>query len=146
MLMFIPLFFYSNFFYSYHFGLMGILYNGRTGSLAAALYWIAQIVGSFILQACLDSQKVSKKIRAYGTFIGIVVYMAVTWVYGGYIQYSYDVTGEKQGLDFGSATRSPWDSIICLFLWGFVDSFVQVWSYWMMSQQTDEAEELACMS
>merc|ERR1712110_1089098 len=59
------------------------------------LYWIAQIIGSFMLQACLDCK---------------------------------------------------WDSILCLFLWGFVDSFVQVWSYWMMSQETNEHGELACMA
>merc|ERR1712093_229713 len=99
-----------------------------------------------MLQACLDCQRVSKKTRAYVTFIGIFVYMAFTWAFGGYIQYRYAVSGAKQGLDFDSEIRPPWDSILCLFLWGFVDSFVQVWSYWMMSQQTNEPGELACMT
>merc|ERR1712194_275141 len=42
--------------------------------------------------------------------------------------------------------RNPWVSMLCLFLWGFVDSFVQVWSYWMMSQLSDVPEELSCMT
>merc|ERR1712217_700633 len=146
MLMFAPLFFYSNFFYSYHFGIIGYLYNGRTASLVSAAYWIAQILGSFILQRFLDFDGMSKRSRGYASFILISLYMAATWTFGGYIQYSFHITNEKQGMDFRSSMQSPWASMLCLFLWGFVDSFIQVWSYWMMSQLSDVPEELACMT
>jgi len=146
MLLFAPLFFYSNFFYAYHFGKIGVLYNGRTASMVSALYWVAQILGSFILQSFLDSNALSMKRRGYISFFAIFVYMVGSWIFGGYVQYDFEVSSNKQGLDFESQIRNPWASILCLFLWGFVDSFVQVWSYWMMSQISDVPEELACMT
>merc|ERR1712228_280811 len=44
----------------------------------------------------------------------------------------------------GGESRSPFPAMLCIFFWGFVDSFIQVWSYWMMAQLSDEPEELAC--
>merc|ERR1712048_1025250 len=68
LLLFIPLFFYSNFFYAYHFGVIGALFNGRTGSLSAATYWLAQILGSIVLQAFLDWGRSTTAQRMYGAF------------------------------------------------------------------------------
>merc|ERR1712039_900947 len=80
------------------------------------------------------------------SFAGIVAYVVVSWVFGGYIQYYFGVSSEKQALDFAGESRSPIPAMICLFVWGFVDSFVQVWSYWVMGQLSDEPEELACFT
>eukprot|EP00443_Scrippsiella_acuminata_P016662 CAMPEP_0115237970 /NCGR_PEP_ID=MMETSP0270-20121206/36635_1 /TAXON_ID=71861 /ORGANISM="Scrippsiella trochoidea, Strain CCMP3099" /LENGTH=461 /DNA_ID=CAMNT_0002652869 /DNA_START=120 /DNA_END=1505 /DNA_ORIENTATION=+ len=146
MLLLIPFMFYSNFFYEYHFGMIGALFNGRTGSLTAALYWIAQILGSFILQAFLDWDGWSLERRMRLSFVGIMTYVAATWTFGGYIQYSYTVSDTIQGLDINGQSKSPIAAMVCLCLWGFVDSFVQVWSYWMMSQLSDVPEELACFT
>jgi len=146
LLLFIPLFFYSNFFYAYHFGMIGSLFNGRTGSLSAASYWIAQILGAIVLQAFLDWSRPSKAERMYYSFAGIIIYVAVSWACGGYMQYSYNVGDTLQGLDFNGDLRSPLPAMACIFAWGFVDSFVQVWSYWMMGQLSSEPEELACFT
>jgi len=146
MLRLIPLFFYSNFFYSYHFGITGVLFDGRTASLTMAFYWMAQILGSFILQGFLDCERVPREQRLNLSFFLIVAYVVGTWVLGGIVQYSYNITSEVQGLDFAGHSRSPILAMGCLFLWGFVDSFVQVWSYWMMSQLSQEPEELACFT
>merc|ERR1740121_1893602 len=146
MLRLIPLFFYSNFFYSYHFSIAGILFDGRTASLTMAAYWTAQILGSFLLQGFLDWKAMSREQRLNLSFYFIVAYVAGTWMLGGWVQYSYGITSEVQGLDFAGHSRSPLVAMLCLFLWGFVDSFVQVWSYWMMSQLSEEPEELACFT
>jgi hypothetical protein len=147
LLLFIPLFFYSNFFYAYHFGVIGALFNGRTESLTAASYWIAQIFGSILLQALLDWTRLSKTQRMYGSFALIVVYVGISWAFGGYIQYSFEVDdGNLQGLDFNGRRRNPMPAMACIFFWGFVDSFVQVWSYWMMAQLSSEPEDLACFT
>jgi len=146
LLLFIPLFFYSNFFYAYHFGMIGSLFNGRTGSLSAASYWIAQILGAIVLQAFLDWSRPSKAERMYYSFAGIIIYVAVSWACGGYMQYSYNVGDTLQGLDFNGDLRSPLPAMACIFAWGFVDSFLQVWSYWMMAQLSNEPEELACFT
>merc|ERR1712050_526460 len=82
----------------------------------------------------------------YKSLVGIAAYVAVTWAFGGYIQYSFGVSSSKQALDFAGEMRSPIPAMICLFVWGFVDSFVQVWSYWVMGQLSDEPEELACFT
>merc|ERR1712060_599241 len=146
MLLLVPLFFYSNFFYEYHFGIIGVLFNGRTGSLTAAAYWVAQILGSFVLQGFLDWNAWSRQSRMYISFACIIAYIAVSWMFGGCIQYYYGVSSVKQALDFAGEMRSPIPAMICLFFWGFVDSFVQVWSYWVMGQLSDEPEELACFT
>merc|ERR1712060_690698 len=146
MLLLVPLFFYSNFFYEYHFGIIGVLFNGRTGSLTAAAYWVAQILGSFILQGFLDWGALSRQRRMYISLTGILAYVAITWAFGGYVQYSFRVSSDKQALDFAGELRSPISAMIGLFAWGFVDSFVQVWSYWVMGQLSDQPEELACFT
>lgn len=146
MLLLIPFMFYSNFFYEYHFGVIGALFNGRTQSLTAAMYWIAQIIGSFLLQAFLDWEKLSLKHRMHYSFAGIMIYIGATWGFGGYIHHSFGVSDNPQGLDLAGEARSPALAMLCLCLWGVVDSFVQVWSYWMMSQLSDEPEELACFT
>lgn len=147
MLCLIPLFFYSNFFYSYHFGVVGILLNGRTGSLTMATYWVAQIMGSFLLQGFLDQAHLKLEYRLRMSFLGTLVYITLTWVFGGFVQYGYGVSEEHlQSLDLVGHQRSPWPAMLCIFLWGFVDSFVQVWSYWFMTQLSSEPEELACFT
>lgn len=146
MLRLIPLFFYSNFFYSYHFGIAGILFNGRTASLTMAAYWAAQILGSFLLQAFLDMSQITRERRLHLSFAFIMTYILATWVLGGFIQYSHAITAEVQGLDFAGHSRSPILAMVGLFLWGFVDSFVQIWSYYVMSQISQEPEELACFT
>jgi len=146
MMLLVPLFFYSNFFYEYHYGLIGVLFNGRTGSLTAACYWMAQILGSFILQAFLDRGAWSPRRRMLFSFGGIFLYIAASWTFGGVIQYTYGVSTAKQALDLSSNLRSPVPAMLAIFAWGFVDSFVQVWSYWVMSQLSDEPEELACFT
>merc|ERR1712113_528380 len=82
----------------------------------------------------------------YISFACIFVYIVASWAFGGFIQYYYGVSSTKQALDFAGEVESPIPAMICLFLWGFVDSFVQVWSYWVMGQLSDEPEELACFT
>merc|ERR1712032_692512 len=93
----------------------------------------------------LDSNGIKLERRVYLSFVGIVTYMAVTWGYGGYIHYSFNVAGPPQKLDFSGQIRSPLPAMACMCLWGFADSFVQVWSYWVMTQLTQEPEELTCL-
>merc|ERR1712187_878044 len=82
----------------------------------------------------------------YISFACIVAYIAMSWMFGGCIQYYYGVSSVKQALDFAGDMQSPIPAMICLFLWGFVYSFVQVWSYWVMGQLSDQPEELACFT
>merc|ERR1712113_1205079 len=88
----------------------------------------------------------SRQNRMYISFACIAAYIAVSWMFGGCIQYYYGVSSVKQALDFAGEMQSPIPAMICLFLWGFVDSFVQVWSYWVMGQLSDQPEELACFT
>lgn len=144
MLLLAPFFFYSNFFCQYFFGINGVLFNGRTGSLTSACYWTAQILGSYIMQAYLDRESIPRNRRMRLSFVGILSYVVATWTFCGYIQYSYKISSEKQGLDFAGESESPLPAMVCLFACGFVDSFVQIWTYWTMSQLSAEPEDLSC--
>merc|ERR1712113_501851 len=88
----------------------------------------------------------SRQNRMYISFACIVAYIALSWMFGGCVQYYYGVSSVKQALDFAGEMQSPIPAMICLFAWGFVDSFVQVWSYWVMGQLSDQPEELACFT
>jgi len=146
MCLLVPLFLYSNFFYAYHFGMIGERLNGRTGSLTAGIYWVSQIIGSVVLQGFLDWDGMSQKRRMYVSFTGILLYVVSSWGIGGYVQCTYDASESYVSLDLASDIKSPLPVMICLFVWGFVDSFVQIWCYWMMGQLSKEPEDLACFT
>lgn len=60
-----PLFFSSNFFYTYHFQDVNLAkFTIRTRSLNSVLYWMAQIVGASIFGYALDIQSLSRPLKA----------------------------------------------------------------------------------
>merc|ERR1712151_1083882 len=119
--------------YEYHFGIIGVLFNGRTGSLTAAAYWVAQILGSFILQGFLDWGAMTRQRRMYMSLAGIIAYVAVTWAFGGYVQYCFGVSSDKQALDFAGELRSPIPAMLCLFASFLLGVFAKsyVLDYWV---------------
>jgi len=170
-LCFIPLFFYTNYFNSYRFGAIGLLFNGRTGALAAALYWIFQILASYAMQLFTDSKKLSARTRVKWSFPLVFTYLCISWALMGCIQYLYklsydpskaphmDLTSVKPDqypkqydtytdgkLDGGKVwiyMNAPAFAIAVIAISGAADAFVQVWSYWIMGMMSKDPEVLA---
>lgn len=74
-----PMFFSSNYFYSYQGAIVAILFNGRTRALSSLLTGLGAIVGSIWIGFVLDGLPLSRRMRSmYG--VGFVTALVIaTW-------------------------------------------------------------------
>merc|ERR1712232_174624 len=92
----LPLFLYSNWFYGYQL----TVFNSRVltpaaSGLSSAFYWGAQMVGAKTLGCLLDAASMPAGRRAYISFGGSCILIAVTWVWGIFANASFDLDSEK---------------------------------------------------
>merc|ERR1712048_1404235 len=79
----LPLFLYSNWFYSFQLGVFAknTLKPAASG-LASALYWGAQMVGAKNLGCLLDARSLTPGRRAWISFGGSCVLISIGWIWG----------------------------------------------------------------
>jgi len=83
-LLLFPMFFASNWFYTYHFNdVNGAKFNTRTRALNSVLYWLAQMVGAGIFGFLLDASVFKRTTRAKVAWGVLMVLTMVVWG-GGY--------------------------------------------------------------
>jgi len=143
----LPLFVYSNWFYSYQLTVFskGVFMPAASG-LAGALYWGAQMVGAKNLGCLLDAKRLSVGQRAW---MGIGVsgsLIAIGWVWGisANTQYKLDFQevskgGVRELYDFNDPQFI--EAALLMTLWGYCDSLVQTWCYWVMTQLYTSSED-----
>jgi len=138
MLFLFVLFFASNFFYTYVFnGVNSKLFTIRTRGLNSALFWGAQMVGSVMFAKIVDSGSESRSLynRARAGYWFVFIVVSISWGLGVYLQYGfrggYDKHTNVELIDFASTT---WIYPIITYIgYGFADSIIQTFSYWIMS-------------
>lgn len=148
MLILIPLFAGSNWFYTYQFN----VYNGpgwlsiRARALNNLLYWLFQIIGAGIFGLFLDSSRLgSRKSRAFaGNAIAFVIILAL-WIGAIVIQKTF--TRESVHAD-GYKEIDVYDTrypglVIEYALFGLIDSIYQGFIYWLMGTMTNDTERAA---
>ena len=132
-LLLFPMFFSSNWFYTYQFNAVnGSYFNTRTKALNSLLYWLAQIAAAGIWGSLLDFKRVRRTIRAR---IALVVLFALTFIIwgGGYI---HEKTYTRESVDNKGADWSDSGYVGPLFLfifYGFYDAAWQATVYWYVS-------------
>ncbi|RHY38742.1 hypothetical protein DYB38_006535 [Aphanomyces astaci] len=137
MLLLFPLFAYSNWFGQYHTFFNTSLFNSRTSSLGSACYWAMQMLGAYVIGKYLDRPG-SKKPKALQSIFVISTLVMLMWGSSLWMQLSFDLglKGKKKLIDFKD------DGFILKFLlfisYGFNDSILQVWAYWLMGQFSDD--------
>ncbi|CAO3653907.1 unnamed protein product [Mucor hiemalis] len=148
MLILIPLFAGSNWFYTYQFN----VYNGpgfltiRARALNNLLYWLFQIIGAGLFGAFLDSTKVgSRKQRAmYGNTITLVIIVGL-WIGAVVIQKTFtrEIVTVKGyvGIDVFDS-RYP-GLVVEYALFGLIDAVYQGFVYWLMGTMTNDTERAA---
>lgn len=133
-----PLFFSSNFFYTYVFngvnsksvaidGVNTSFFTIRTRGLNAAVFWGAQMFGSVIFAYLVDTNQALRTRGNKGYFF-VLVSMTVSWALGIYLEFGYD---KPLPIDFASAA---W--VYPFFVmagYGLGDSVLQTFAYWLMS-------------
>ncbi|KAF9100237.1 hypothetical protein BGX27_000455, partial [Mortierella sp. AM989] len=143
MIVLIPMFLSSNWFYSYQFSTVnGRYFSIRTQSLNNILYWASQIAGSFLFAKVLDYQGVNRRTRALWGLVIITVAFVATWIGGIFFQRKYKVTDPPLHHDFkeGGAYIGP---MFLYMFYGLNDAAWQTYIYWSMGALSNDATVLS---
>jgi hypothetical protein len=128
-----PMFFASNFFYTYQFNAVnGAYFSTRTKALNNTLYWTMQIVGAFIFGYALDKKEIPRSLRAR---IAWAVLFALTMaIWGGGYAFQKRYTREEaatKGFQVMDWTTPGYAGPMFLYMfYGFYDAAFQTCVYW----------------
>ncbi|KAF4659556.1 DUF895 domain membrane protein [Perkinsus chesapeaki] len=150
MLMLLILFFGSNYFYTYVFnGVNGVLFTVRTRGLNSALYWLSQMIGAWTCGMLLDNPKRTLRSRGIIGFWFVFIVFNIIYGLGCYLQYGYRGGYDRYNkvisdVDKIDLTHSYyWYPCIVYMLYGYGDSIVQTFSYWIMGAISADNATLA---
>ncbi|KIJ70444.1 hypothetical protein HYDPIDRAFT_105168 [Hydnomerulius pinastri MD-312] len=145
-LLLFPMFFASNYFYTWQQNdYNAALFNIRTRSLNAFLYWTAQIFGSvFIGYFVLDQTKLRRRTRAYlgWAILVAMVFIVHIWAYfyqRTYTRASTPSDGVKMDFNDSAFPAHVWLYIFC----GLLDSMWQTFVYWLLGAMSNDLAKLA---
>ncbi|GJJ70629.1 hypothetical protein EMPS_02978 [Entomortierella parvispora] len=143
MVVLIPMFLSSNWFYSYQFSTVnGRYFSIRTQSLNNIFYWASQIFGSYTFARVLDFQGVNRRTRALWGLTIICCFFVATWVGGIFFQRTYHINEPKPNHDFkeGSSYVGP---LFLYMFYGLNDAAWQTFIYWLMGALSNDATVLS---
>ncbi|CDK25299.1 unnamed protein product [Kuraishia capsulata CBS 1993] len=131
-----PMFYNANVFYSYQQNVVnGATFNLRTRSLNSALYWIAQMLGGFLIGFILDFSLIgNRRNRALWGWGTLFVTGMVIWGGGYNFQVWSDerkAQGIVQTIDYKDGTIYV-GPMFLYFFYGLYDSFWQGFCYWII--------------
>ncbi|KAK1220058.1 hypothetical protein PQX77_017199 [Marasmius sp. AFHP31] len=142
-----PMFFASNWFYTWQFNMFNwAIFNIRARALNNLVYWVAQIIGSVLISILLDRTSLSRRVRAFSSWLILFVMIFVTHVWAFYYQKdytreTYSFTAKIDIYDNGYISKM-WLYI----LFGIIDAMWQTTSYWIMGAMSNDPAKLAYFS
>ncbi|KAI8083107.1 major facilitator superfamily domain-containing protein [Halteromyces radiatus] len=149
MLILIPLFAGSNWFYTYQFQVYngGGYFNLRARGLNNMMYWLFQIIGAGFFGWLLDLKGLGTRRRRalIGNTVVLITAIAL-WIGCIFIQknFTYESaqsTPDSQKTDVYSPGYAG--MLIEYALFGFMDSIYQGFAYWLMGTMTNDTERAA---
>ena len=150
MLLLTPLFAYTGWFYPYQFGVFNAgLFNARTQGLCNTFYWGAQMLGAHWIGKHLDSvpEGGGRATRATRALYWLSFATVSTWLVAAYINSYFDLTvSTRLGMDFESDFEDFLGPAALYISWGFLDAFIQCYTYWLFGQLTSSVSMTARMS
>lgn len=154
-LLLFPMFFASNWFYTYQFNdINGAYFNTRTKALNNVIYYLMQIVGAFSFGYALDRQAVRRTTRAKAAWVALFIFTMVIWGGG----YAFEKTYTRAEVNAGVATKDDlsddfpvmdWSDsgyagpMFLYMFYGFYDAAWQTTVYWFMGALTNNSRKLA---
>lgn len=136
-----PMFFASNWFYTYQFNAVNAAqFDTRTRALNNTLYWLSQIVGSFIFGYSLDMTSVRRSLRARAAWGVLFVVTMVIWGGG----YAY-----QKGYTRATTTVTDWNThgyvgpMFLYIFYGMYDAAWQTCVYWFIGSLTNNSRKIA---
>ncbi|KAF9398547.1 hypothetical protein BGZ94_005971, partial [Podila epigama] len=159
MLTLVPMFFSSNWIYTYQFNAVnGLNFTQRTRYMNSSFYWMAQIIASILYGAFLDKKEWSRPTRARYGLILLAVLLAITWGGGVVFQTTFGPKSaffdNKEGtwvknlddyhsIDLVENTSEFIGPFFLYFFYGVVDAMYQGYSYWLMGALTNDTNTAA---
>ncbi|KAF2747271.1 MFS general substrate transporter [Sporormia fimetaria CBS 119925] len=141
-----PMFFASNWFYTYHFTeVNGAYFNTRTRALNSVVYWIMQIIGAYVFGFALDLKGVRRTMRAKGAWAALFVLIMVVWGGG----YKFQTTYDRAWAENKKSVKKDWSDdgyggpFVLYMFYGFSDAAWQTCVYWFMGSLTNNGRKLA---
>ncbi|EGO03434.1 hypothetical protein SERLA73DRAFT_46162 [Serpula lacrymans var. lacrymans S7.3] len=141
-LLLFPMFFASNWFYTWQFNdYNGALFNIRTRALNNLLYWSSQIFGSIAIGLVLDTPRLRRRVRAFsGWFILFCMVFAVHgWAY--HYQKGYTRATATATMDMNDKGYAAYGWLMIFY--GFLDAMWQTAAYWLMGAMSNDPSKLA---
>jgi hypothetical protein len=137
-----PMFWASNWFYTYQFNDMNAYYfDIRTRAFNNLFYWLAQIFGALIFGTFLDWSRFSRRTRGLAGWG--VLFILVNAIWGGGLAFVL-----QTGRDIPSPRQDIFDpgyvgNLFLYMFYGFLDATWQTYSYWLMGALSNEPRKLA---
>ncbi|KAH7139435.1 major facilitator superfamily domain-containing protein [Dendryphion nanum] len=141
-----PMFFASNWFYTYHFtNINGAYFNLRTRALNGVVYYLMQIVGAYVFGFALDYKGVRRTVRAKAAWAALLALMMVVWGCGYKFQKTFDrAYGEDKTIEKKDWSDPGYAGPFVLYMfYGFSDAAWQTCVYWFMGSLTNNGRKLA---
>ncbi|KAF9372559.1 hypothetical protein CPC16_002352, partial [Podila verticillata] len=143
MIVLIPMFLSSNWFYSYQFSTVnGYFFSTRTQSLNNIFYWFSQIGGSWTFARILDYQGVNRKTRSLWGLMIITTCFVATWIGGIFFQKGYKITDPKGNHDYTEGASYVGPLFLYIF-YGLNDAAWQTYCYWLMGALSNDVTVLS---
>jgi len=144
-LLLFPLFFASNWFYTWQFNnYNGAIFNIRTRALNSLVYWSAQIVGALLTAALLDRKALKRRTRAFigWTTLFLFVFFVHIWAYFYQKRYTREtLAADPHRIDIFD---SEYTGKVFLYLFcGILDAMWQSFAYWLMGAMSNDPAKLA---
>ncbi|ATY60548.1 Major facilitator superfamily general substrate transporter [Cordyceps militaris] len=124
----------------------GKLFNIRTRSFNGAMYWLAQMVSSYLCGMLLDNKRMGRRSRAIWGYMLSGLLALVIWGGGLALQLRRGPSGhyyklrEMDLVDSGTKYAGPF---VLYFCYGAFDAIWQTLCYWTLAYLADESPEQA---
>ncbi|KAF9901776.1 hypothetical protein EC991_005658 [Linnemannia zychae] len=142
MIVLVPMFLSSNWFYTYQFSTVNGWFSIRTQSLNNILYWGSQIFGSYGFGRFLDYQGVNRRTRGLWGLAIITAAFIATWIGGIFFQKGFSLGDPMGKTDFkdGSIYIGP---LFLYMFYGLNDAAWQTYCYWLMGALSNDVTVLS---
>ncbi|KAG0094534.1 hypothetical protein BGZ93_007102 [Podila epicladia] len=155
----VPMFFTSNWIYTYQFNAVnGLNFSGRSRYMNSSWYWMAQILASIGYGWFLDRKEWSRPTRARYGLILLAAVLAATWAGGFAFQAKFGPRGavwsdkdqnyikrdeDYLHIDLVRNTGEYIGPFFLYFFYGVADAMYQGYSYWLMGALTNDTNQAA---
>ncbi|KAF9261909.1 MFS general substrate transporter [Marasmius fiardii PR-910] len=149
-LLLFPMFFSSNWFYTWQFNAYnGAIFNIRARSLNNLLYWSAQIVGSICMSFLLDRKALSRRTRAFASWTALFVMIFAFHIWAYFYQKQYDRSTypkDNEEVRFDIFDSGYAGRCVLYVFFGILDAAWQTTIYWLMGAMSNDPAKLAYFS